>query len=83
MASAVSINTLLVEGPFNDQVMELAEFFDSLKGGESGLTQELAPMLEKGEKEDVMEKLVEASSILSQAAEKGAVLSSHSAIIFH
>ncbi|KAF3940145.1 hypothetical protein ABW19_dt0200922 [Dactylella cylindrospora] len=68
MASAV--NTLLVEGSFDDQVVELAEYFDTLKGGEPTLAQELAPMLEKGDKEDVMEKLVEASSVLSQAPEK-------------
>ncbi|EPS39377.1 hypothetical protein H072_6866 [Dactylellina haptotyla CBS 200.50] len=68
MASAV--NTLLVEGSFDDQVAELAEYIDSLKGGEPTLVPELQPMLEKGEKEDVMEKLVEASSALSQAPEK-------------
>ncbi|KAF3912042.1 hypothetical protein ABW21_db0200948 [Orbilia brochopaga] len=67
---ASTVNTLLVEGSFDDQVIELAEYFDSLKGGEPTLAQELQPLLEKGEKEDVMEKLVEASSVLSQAPEK-------------
>ncbi|KAF3916551.1 hypothetical protein ABW20_dc0102371 [Dactylellina cionopaga] len=68
MASAV--NTLLVEGSFDDQVIELAEYIDTLKGGDPTLALELQPMLEKGDKEDVMEKLVEASSVLSQAPEK-------------
>ncbi|KAF3926503.1 hypothetical protein AA313_de0209033 [Arthrobotrys entomopaga] len=68
MASAV--NTLLVEGSFDEQVLELAEYIDTLKGGDATLVPELQPMLEKGEKEDVMEKLVEASSVLSQAPEK-------------
>lgn len=68
-----TVNTLLVEGTFDDQVAELAEYIDTLKGGEPTLAQELAPMLEKGEKEDVMEKLVEASSVLSQAPEKGMI----------
>ncbi|KAF3315550.1 hypothetical protein TWF173_003464 [Orbilia oligospora] len=70
---AATVNTLLVEGSFDDQVIELADYFDTLKGvkeGEATLSQELQPMLEKGEKEDVMEKLVEASSVLSQAPEK-------------
>ncbi|KAK6344000.1 hypothetical protein TWF696_007650 [Orbilia brochopaga] len=67
---ASTVNTLLVEGSFDDQVIELAEYFDTLKGGEPTLAQELQPLLEKGEKEDVMEKLVEASSVLSQAPEK-------------
>ncbi|KAJ6259908.1 Eukaryotic translation initiation factor [Drechslerella dactyloides] len=67
---ASTVNTLLVEGSFDDQVLELAEYFDTLKGGDPTLLPELTPLLEKGEKEDVMEKLVEASSVLSQAPEK-------------
>jgi len=66
-----TVNTLLVDGTFDDQVAELAEYIDNLRPNESPLSAEIAPMLEKGEKEDVMEKIVEASSVLSLAPEKG------------
>src|SRR5436305_14936546 len=71
---ATAVNTMLVEGVFEDQVLELAEYFDNLRPDEASLVKEITPMVEKGEKEDAMEKLVEASSILSSAPEKGLLL---------
>lgn len=80
-----TVNTLLVDGTFDDQVAELAEYIDNLRPNESPLSAEIAPMLEKGEKEDVMEKIVEASSVLSLAPEKGSfhpTLSDKSCVVF-
>lgn len=64
-------NLLMVEGSFYDQVDELAQYIDTLKHTPDALSGELASLLEKEDKDEVVRKLVGASSALSQAPEKG------------
>ena len=66
-----TIHTLLVDGPHDELVAELAEYIDNLRPNSAPISAEIAPLLENGDKEDAMEKLVEASSVLSEAPEKG------------
>lgn len=68
---SVASNLLMVEGTFFDQVDELANYIDNLKQSEGALVAELAPLVESEDKEPIVSKLVEASSVLSSAPEKG------------
>lgn len=73
------INTLLIDGSFEELSEELASYIDELKrkqGDESSsLHAEVAPLLENGRKDDALKKLVTASSALNSAPEKGTVWS--------
>jgi len=62
---------LMVEGSFYDQVDELAQYLDTVKQTPGALSGELAPLAEAEEKDAIVRRLVDASSALSQAPEKG------------
>lgn len=66
----------MVEGLFFDQVDELAQYFDTIKQTPGALSGELGPLIEQQEKDEIVRKLVDASSVLSQAPEKGTAWSS-------
>ena len=61
----------MVEGSFYDQVDELAQYLDTVNQTPGVLSGELAPLAEREEKDEIVRKLVNASSALSQAPEKG------------
>ncbi|MCJ1366638.1 hypothetical protein MMC16_005768 [Acarospora aff. strigata] len=67
-------NTLLIEGTFEELVEELAQYIDGVKKtqGEDGssLQGEIAPLLEQGQKDEVLKKVVTASTVLNAAPEK-------------
>ncbi|RPB26128.1 PCI-domain-containing protein [Terfezia boudieri ATCC MYA-4762] len=60
----------MVEGSFYDQVDELAQYLDTVNQTPGVLSGELAPLAEREEKDEMVRKLVNASSALSQAPEK-------------
>ena len=68
-------NSLLIEGTFEELADELAQYIDDVRkkqGDENpSLKSEVAPLLEQGQKDEALKKLVTASSILSSAPEKG------------
>ena len=67
-------NTLLIEGTFEELADELAHYFDDVrkKQSDSGSVQsEIAPLLEQGQRDEALKKLVAASTTLHQAPEKG------------
>ncbi|KAF8477258.1 hypothetical protein BDZ91DRAFT_708933 [Kalaharituber pfeilii] len=63
-------NLLMVEGSFYDQVDELAQYIDNLKQAPGALVGQLASLVEKEDKDEIVRKLVDASSALSSAPEK-------------
>ena len=73
-----STNTLLIEGSFEELAEELAQYIDGIRktqGEEGGNLQgEVAPLLEQGQKDEVLKKIVTASAILNAAPEKGIYL---------
>jgi len=68
-------NTLLIEGSFEELADELAHYIDEVQKKqtpESANTQaEVAPLIEKGQKDEVLKKLVRSSEVLNSAPEKG------------
>ena len=68
-------NTLLIEGSFEELADELAHYIDEVQKKQtldSGNVQaEITPLLEKGQKDEVLKKLVTASDVLNTAPEKG------------
>ncbi|KAH8148654.1 uncharacterized protein LAJ45_07365 [Morchella importuna] len=64
-----TINTLMVEGSFDDQILEMAQYIDTRKGSQA-LAPELEALIEAGDKETALKKIVDASSVLSSAPEK-------------
>lgn len=68
-------NTLLIEGSFEELADELANYIDEQQkkqNPEAASTQaEIAPLLEKSQKDEVLKKLVTNSSMLNIAPEKG------------
>lgn len=68
-------NTLLIEGSFDELADELAHYIDDVRkkpGDEgSGIQAEIAPLLEKGQKDEALKKLVTGSTALNSAPEKG------------
>ncbi|KAF8451509.1 PCI domain-containing protein [Terfezia claveryi] len=60
----------MVEGSFYDQVDELAQYLDTVNQTPGVLSGELAPLAEREEKDEMVRKLANASSALSQAPEK-------------
>ncbi|MCJ1339976.1 hypothetical protein MMC09_005269 [Bachmanniomyces sp. S44760] len=67
-------NTLLIEGSFEELTDELAHYIDEIKkkqGEENTSVQaEITPLLEQGQKDDALKKLVNGSTILNAAPEK-------------
>ncbi|KAI9841468.1 MAG: hypothetical protein M1837_000686 [Sclerophora amabilis] len=67
-------NTLLIEGAFEELAEELAQYLDSIRrthGDESSNVHgEVSPLLEQGQRDDVLKKLVTASAALNSAPEK-------------
>ena len=70
-----SMNTLLIEGSFEELSDELAHYVDEIRKrqGEDGasLQADITPILEQGQKDEVLKKLVTGSAILNAAPEKG------------
>ncbi len=68
-------NTLLIEGTFEELADELAVYIDGIKNAQSegtgGVQAEITPLLEKGEKDGALRRLVLGSAILNSAPEKG------------
>ena len=69
------INTLLIDGSFEELAEELAHYIDEIrkKNGEesSNIQGEVSPLLEQGQQDEVLKKLVTGSSALNKAPEKG------------
>ncbi|KAK0516150.1 hypothetical protein JMJ35_000753 [Cladonia borealis] len=67
-------NTLLIEGSFDELADELAHYIDEVQkkqSPDSANTQaEITPLLEKGQKDEVLKKLVAGSDALNSAPEK-------------
>lgn len=68
-------NTLLIEGSFEELADELAHYIHEVQKKQvpdSTNTQaEIAPLIEKGQKDEVLKKLVRSSEVLNSAPEKG------------
>lgn len=68
-------NTLLVEGSFEELVDELAAYIDGIRKKQSedspSLNSEITPLLEQGQKDEALKKIVTGSSILNSAHERG------------
>lgn len=59
-----------------DQILEMAQYIDTRKGSQT-LAPELEALIEAGGKETALKKIVDASSVLSSAPEKGRLTSTH------
>lgn len=70
-------NTLLIEGTFEELADELAQYIDDVRKKQSDdsstLKAEVAPLLEQGQKDEALKKLVTASAVLNSAPEKGTI----------
>ena len=68
-------NTLLIEGSFEELSDELARYLDDVQKkqseGATSVQVEITPLLEQGQKDEVLKKLVIGSTILNFAPEKG------------
>ncbi len=67
----VPSNTLLIEGSFEELADELALYIDEVKKDGSDLRSRIAPLLERGQKDEALKKLVIGSIILNTAPETG------------
>ena len=69
------LNTLLIEGSFEELADELAHYIDEInkRSNEENATMqgEVAQLLEQNKKDEVLKKLVAGSAILNTAPEKG------------
>ncbi|KZF26864.1 eukaryotic translation initiation factor 3 subunit M [Xylona heveae TC161] len=65
-------NILLIEGSFEELVDEFAQYLDNLRKSEDGTSvhSEITPLLEQGQNDEVLKKLVTSSSVLNSAPEK-------------
>lgn len=71
---AVTTNTLLIEGSFEELADELAQYIDGIKKSpenDEPIQPEIQKLLEDGKKEDALKKLVTSSVALNSAPEKG------------
>ena len=69
-------NTLLIEGSFEELADEFAHYLDEVQkkqtpDSNANVQSEITPLLEKGQKDEVLKKLVTASDVLNSAPEKG------------
>ena len=73
-----STNTLLIEGSFEELSDELAHYVDEIRrrqGDDTASIQaDITPILEQGQKDEALKKLVTGSAVLNAAPEKGAML---------
>ena len=71
-------NTLLIEGTFEELADELAHYIDEVRRKQSedgaNVQEEITPLLEQGQKDEALKKIVTASTILNAAPEKGTLL---------
>jgi len=69
-----STNTLLIEGSFEELSDELAHYVDEIRRrqGDDGATlqADITPILEQGQKDEALKKLVTGSAVLNAAPEK-------------
>ncbi|KAI9832377.1 MAG: hypothetical protein M1819_004365 [Sarea resinae] len=65
-------NTLLIEGSFEELADELAQYIDTVKNIDdgTGVEAEISPLLEQGQKDEALKKLVTGSAALNAAPEK-------------
>jgi len=69
-----AVNTLLIEGSFEELCDELATYLDNLssaQGQQTSIQSEIQPLLQDDKKEDALKKVVATSSILNNAPERG------------
>ena len=68
-------NTLLIEGTFEELADELAHYLDEVQKKQNLdhaiLQSEITHLIEQGQKDEVLKKLVTASDVLNSAPEKG------------
>lgn len=68
-------HTLLIEGSFDELADELAHYIDEIRKKQSddgpGIQAEITPLLEQGQKNDALKKIVTGSTVLNAAPEKG------------
>ena len=68
-------NTLLIEGSFEELADELAHYIGEIQKKQNhdaaNLQDEVNPLVEQGKRDEVLKKLVTASSVLNAAPEKG------------
>ena len=73
-------NTLIIEGSFEELASEVAHYLYAVQkqqtADNANVQSEITPLLEKGQKDEVLKKLVTASDVLNTAPEKGAAGSS-------
>ncbi|ORY82499.1 hypothetical protein BCR37DRAFT_398481, partial [Protomyces lactucae-debilis] len=61
---------LVVDGSFEEQIDELAQYIDSIAEGESKLQEQIEACLQKDDKEAAIKAAVDAGSAINNAAEK-------------
>lgn len=61
---------LVVDGSFDEQIIELATFIDSLSADETKVQENVQQHLEKDEKEEAIKTVVNSSAVLNEASEK-------------
>lgn len=69
------VNTLLIEGSFEELCDELATYVDSLgsaQGQQTSIQSEIQSLLQEDKKDDALKRIVAASPVLSTAPERGA-----------
>ncbi|KAI9795897.1 MAG: hypothetical protein M1833_006624 [Piccolia ochrophora] len=68
------VNTLLIEGPFEELAEELAQYLDGVRKGQAEegpkVHEEVVQLLQQRQKDDALKKLVTASAVLNYAPEK-------------
>ncbi|KAI5780521.1 hypothetical protein EDC01DRAFT_276897 [Geopyxis carbonaria] len=66
------INILMVEGSFEDQIIEMAQYIDTRKGTSpnEGLALEVEKLVEEEKREEALEKIVAVSGVLSSSPER-------------
>ncbi|KAI5855743.1 hypothetical protein BZA05DRAFT_349137 [Tricharina praecox] len=69
---ATEINTLMVEGTFADQIVELAQYIDTISktNPSKGLSLDIENFVENDQKEEALKRTVAASAALSSAPER-------------
>ena len=71
----VSTDTLLIDGSFEELSEELADYLDGVRKKQAedapGIKAEVLSLLESGQKDMVLRKLITASIALNNAPEKG------------
>jgi translation initiation factor 3 subunit M len=67
-----SVSQVFVDGTFEDLADELAQYIDALRKTEenAGVRAEIKPLIEANQKDEVLKKLITASTVLNSAPEK-------------